>query len=130
MSSRRAYPSDLSYAEWAVLEPLMPPECARGPPRETSLREIVNGLLYLLRTGGAWDYLPHDLPPSDTGYDYLRQWQADGTLDGIQSALREQVRAADGRSAEPSAAIIDSQTVKSTEKGGRRARWGTMLARR
>ena len=130
MSDRRAYPSDLSAAEWAVLEPLMPPECARGRPREVALREIVNALLYLLRTGCAWDYLPHDLPPSDTVSGYLRKWEADGTMERIHEALRGQVRAAAGREAAPSAAIIDSQSVKSTERGGRPARWGTMQARR
>ncbi len=130
MCDRRAYPSDLSDAEWAVLEPLMPPRHARGRPRETSLREVLNGLRFLLRTGCAWDYLPHDLPPSDTVYGYMRQWQADGTWDRIHNTLREKVRAAEGRSAEPSAAIIDSQTVKSTERGGLQARLGTMQARR
>src|SRR5579872_7385032 len=100
MSIRRAYPSDLSDSEWAVLEPLMPLEAPRGRPRDTSLREVVNSLLYLLRTGCPWDYLPHDLPPSDTVYGYMRQWEADGTLDRIHSSLRTQVRVAEGRAAE------------------------------
>lgn len=130
MSDRRAYPSDLSDAEWTVLEPLMPAPCPRGRPRETSLREVVNALLYLLRTGCAWDFLPHDLPPSDTVYGYFRQWEADGTLERIHGALRRQVRAAEGRSEAPSAAIIDSQSAKSTERGGRPARLGTMRARK
>lgn len=107
----------------------MPPEANRGRPRDTPLREVVNGLLYLLRTGCPWDYLPHDLPPSDTVYGYMRQWEEDGTLDRIHSSLREQLRLAEGRTAEPSAAIIDSQSVKSTERGGRRTRLGTMQAR-
>lgn len=130
MSTRKAYPSDLTDAEWAVLEPLMPPKYARGRPRDTSLREVVNGILYLLRTGCAWDYLPHDFPPSDTVYGYMRQWQADGTLVRIHNTLRAQVREAAGKEAAPSAAIIDSQTVKSTERGGLKARLVTMQARR
>jgi len=130
MSDRRAYPSDLSDPEWAVLEPLMPQACVRGRPREISLREVVNALLYLLRTGCAWDYLPHDFPPSDTVYGYFRQWEADGTLERLHSTLRRRVREAEGRAEAPSAAVIDSQSVKSTERGGRLARLGTMRARR
>jgi putative transposase len=130
MLNRRAYPSDLSDPEWAVLEPLMPAERLRGRPRERSLREVVNAILYLLRTGCAWDYLPHDFPPSDTVYGYFRQWEGDGTWERIHSALRRQVREADGRRETPSAAIVDSQSVKSTERGGSPARLGTMQARR
>lgn len=130
MCNRRSYPSDLSDAQWAVLEPLMPPECALGRPREQSLREILNAIFYLLRTGCAWDYLPHDLPPSDTVYGYFRQWQADGRWESIHGALRAQVRTREGREAQASAAIIDSQSIKSTERGGRRARLDMMPARR
>jgi len=130
MSDRRAYPSDLSDQEWAALEPLLPQAGVRGRPRETSLREVVNAVLYLLRTGCAWDYLPHDFPPSDTVYGYFRQWEAEGTLERLHATLRRRVREAEGRAAAPSAAVIDSQSVKSTERGGRLARLATMRARR
>jgi putative transposase len=130
MLHRRPYPTDVTDAQWAILEPLLPPESLRGRPREVSLREIVNALLYVLRTGCAWDYLPHDLPPSDTVYGYFRKWQADGTLEHLHDTLRRRVRAQAGKNPEPTAAIIDSQSVKTTEKGGSPARSGTMRGRK
>ena len=125
--ARRAYPTDLTDAEWRVLEPLIPPAKPGGRPRSVEIREIVNALRYLLRSGGAWRLLPHEFPPWPTVYAYFRRWQADGTWERIAHAVRHELRLALGRRAEPSAAILDSQTIKTTEKGGRVA---TMRARK
>lgn len=84
---RRAYPSDLSDAEWAVLEPLLPVKRTRGQPRIHSYREIVNGILYVLRNGIAWDAMPHDLPPKGTVHDYFRDWMIDGTWKRVHDTL-------------------------------------------
>jgi putative transposase len=88
-----------------------------GRPRSVDLREILNALFYRERTGCAWEMLPHDLPPAKTVYDYFNKWSADGTWERINASLVRQVRQAAGRDPEPSAAIIDSQSVKTTEKG-------------
>jgi putative transposase len=125
---RRPYQTDLTDAEWKHIEPLLPqrrPGDGRGAPRQHDRREILNAIFYQLRTGCPWDYLPRDFPPTGTVYDYLRDWKRDGTLDRIHGTLREQVREAAGRDAQPSAGIVDSQSVKSTEKGGPKARLGT-----
>jgi putative transposase len=82
------------------------------------MREIVNGIFYILRTGGAWRFLPHDFPPRQTVYHYFRSWRRDGTWRVMHDALREQTRVAAGRDESPSAAVLDSQSVKTTEKGG------------
>jgi transposase len=125
------YPSDLSDAEWAQLAPLIPPARRGGRPRTTDMREALNGLLYLLRTGCQWRYLPKDFPPRSTIYNIFRQWQRDGDWDRIHHALRVKLREAMGREASPSAGIIDSQSVKSAEKGGSRStRWVMTRARR
>jgi putative transposase len=114
---RRAYPSDLTDAQWRVLEPLLQERESSGPgrPATVALREVVNALLYIKQTGCPWRYVPHDLPPRSTVHYYFAQWTADGTLEAIMHRLREQSRGRAGRAAQPTAGIIDSQTVKSVE---------------
>jgi transposase len=116
-SSRRAYPSDLTDAQWSVLGPLLQARDPSGPgrPATVDLREVVNALLYIKQTGCPWRYLPHDLPPRSTVHYYFAQWTADGTLEEVLRHLRERVRRATGRTAQPTAGVLDSQTVKSVE---------------
>jgi transposase len=121
MAQRKSYPSDLTDAEWRILEPLVPPVEWGGRPAGHARREIVNAILYVLRTGCQWRYLPHDLPAWKTVYTYFRSWRVDGTWQIIHDRLRRKVRRAAGRQPEASAAILDSQSVKTTEKGGRAA---------
>ncbi len=114
---RKAYPTDLQDAEWELLEPLLPRAKPGGRPHSVDLREILNAIFYRERNGCAWAMLPHDLPPTKTVYDYFNKWSAAGTWERINASLVRQVRQAAGREPEPSAAIIDSQSVKTTEKG-------------
>lgn len=125
------YPSDLTEEEWAVIAPLIPGAKRGGNKRTVDVREIVNGLLYILSAGCQWRAIPKDLPPRSTLFGYFQRWDWDGTLERIHHALYQQCRAQAGRAASPTAAIIDSQSVKSAEKGGTRSiRTATTGARR
>jgi len=119
--SKLRYPSDLTDPEWALLGPLIPPAKRGGNKRTVDVRAVVNGLLYILSTGCQWAALPKDLPARSTVNDYVRRWDDDGTLDRIHHALYVQCREQAGREASPSAAIIDSQSVKGAEKGDARS---------
>jgi len=111
---RKPYPSDLTDEQWAILEPLIPVHTT-GRPRQVNMREVLNAIFYLNRSGCQWEMLPHDLPAKSTVYDHFAQWKADGTWQAILDALRRQVRVAGGHDPNPSVASIDSQTVKATE---------------
>ena len=121
MDERKSYNTDLTDAEWAILEPWVPPVKWGGRPAEYSRREIINALLYVCRTGVQWELLPHDFPEWKTVYTYFRLWRLDGTWQTINATLRHQLRRAVGHRPQASAAILDSQSVKTTEKGGRAA---------
>ena len=128
--SRLRYPSDLTDEEWAHISPRIPPARRGGNKRTVNLREIVNGLMYILSTGCQWRAIPKDLPPRSTLYDYFDLWSWDGTLDHIHHALYVECRERADREASPTTAIIDSQSVKSAEKGGLTTRMDMMRARR
>jgi putative transposase len=116
--ARRPYPSDLSDAEWALLAPLLPPPEPTGRPRKWSDRLIADAVFYVLRSGCAWRMLPREFPPWSTVFSRFRRWRLDGTLRRAHEVLRALVRQRAGRSAEPSAAVIDSQSAKTTGVGG------------
>src|SRR5450631_3405808 len=116
--SKLRYPSDLTDDEWGLVEPLIRPGKTGGGKRTVIMREVVNGLMYILSTGCQWRAIPKDLPPRSTLFDYLDLWSYDGTLDRIHHALYVECREQAEREASPTAAIIDSQSVKSAEKGG------------
>ncbi len=115
---RKHYTSDLTDQEWAILAPLIPPAKPGGRPRTTDMREVLNAIFYVLKTGCQWANLPGDFPPYSTVFDYYNTWRKDKVWSGLNERLREQVREAEGRESTPSAAVLDSQSVKTTEKGG------------
>lgn len=118
-NTRKSYPSDLTDAEWHKIEPLiLKPKSNRGRKRKHTIREILNAIFYIVRAGCAWHMLPHDLPPWKTVYHYFRLWRKDGTWAHINAALRTELREAEGRDPQPSAAILDSQSVKMTSTKG------------
>jgi transposase len=129
-----SFPSNLTDAEWARLEPLIPAATPGGRPRKTEMRSAMNAILYLLRTGCPWRYLPRDgFPPRSTVYNIFRKFQRDGTWEAIWAELHMALRERLGREASPTAAILDSQTLKAAEKGGARpatktTRWVTTQA--
>jgi transposase len=125
------YPSDLTDAEWALAAPLIPPAKRGGRPRTVEVREVLNGIFYILATGCQWRALPKDLPPRSTVHEYLQLWAWDGTLARLHHALYVQARALAGKEASPTVAILDSQSVKGAEKGGAGStRPATMRVRR
>jgi transposase len=115
------YPSDLTDAEWALIAPMIPAAKHGGRKRSVDVREVLNGIFYVLSTGCQWNALPKDLPPKSTVYDYFDLWEWDGTLERIHHELYVAVRDQAGREASPSAAVIDSQSAKAAQKGGRRS---------
>jgi transposase len=125
------YPSDLTDDEWARVEPLIPPAKRGGNKRRVDVREVMNGIMYVLSTGCQWRAVPKDLPPRSTLFDYLNLWTWDGTLDRLHHALYVECREQSEHETSPTAAIIDSQSVKSAEKGGPGStRMATMRARK
>jgi transposase len=129
--SRLRYPSDLTDDEWGHIEPLIPRAKRGGNRRHVDVREVMNGIMYILTTGCQWRAIPKDLPPKSTVHGYFDLWTYDGTLDRIHHTLYQQCREQERREASPTAAIIDSQSVKSAEKGGPGSiRMATMRARR
>jgi putative transposase len=112
------YPSDLSHQQWQAMSSVIPPAKPGGRPRTVNMRQVLNALFYVARTGCAWRMLPKDYPPKDTVYYYFKSFRQDGTWERIHDLLRKRVRVQHGKRQQPSAAIIDSQSVKTTEKRG------------
>jgi putative transposase len=115
MTNRKSYPTDINDQQWAILEPLIPAPLPGGRPRSVNMREIINSIFYILAAGCAWRMMPHDLPPWSTVYHYFRAWRLQGIWQKMNQKLREQIRSQQGRKKSPSAAIVDSQSVKTTE---------------
>ncbi len=128
--SRLRYPTDLTDAEWALVEPLIPPARRGGNKRTANMRTVVDSLMYILGTGCQWAAIPRDLAPRSTVHDYFSLWTWDGTLTRLHHALYIQCREQVGREASPTVGIIDSQSVKSAEKGGARIGTATTPERR
>ena len=118
MDTRKAYPTDLTGPQWAQVSRFIPAPKPGGRPAKYQRREIVNALLYVVRTGCQWRAMPHDLPPWRITYWYFMPWRRDGTLQRLHDELRGDLRVAEGRQRQPSAAVLDSQSSKTTEKGG------------
>ena len=118
--SRTPYPTDLTDRQWKLIEPYVPKPRPGGRPARYSRREIVNAILYQTRNGCVWRALPHDLPPYRIAFHYFRLWQQDGTWDRVHDALRTKARQSAGKTPKPTVAIVDSQSVKTTEQGGPR----------
>src|ERR1700756_4215595 len=132
-SDRRGlrYPSDLTNAEWVLVEPMIPPAKRGGRRRAVNVREVLNAIFYVLSTGCQWQALPKDLPPRSTAHSYFMLWDWDGTLERIPPAPDLETRAREGREASPTAAIIDSQSARAAQKGAPRStRRATMRAKR
>lgn len=116
--TRKPYSSDLTNAQWRKIQPLLPKALPGGHPREVNIREVLNAIYYREKHGCTWQDLPHDFPPSGTVYWYYQQWTQDGTWERVHQFLVAKTRRLMGKRAQPTAAIIDSQSVKTAEKGG------------
>lgn len=118
--ARKRYPTDLTDPQWKRIAPLIPKAKPGGRPRSVDMREVLNAIFYVTRAGCPWRMLPHDFPPWGTVWFYFRQWRADGTWERINARLREQVRRQAGRRSEPRIAVLDSQSVRTSDRGGER----------